>query len=268
VADLAAASAHVALQQVTRAVVTERASDSVAQRRYGFQPAAQPQIVVIARAGRVDLASGQGELRLRVQNAMPWAVTLVVDIDGADAKSAPARRGGPARRARADPGGAAARRRAAGLRHAGRADPRPSSCRGRRLLVATTVDRRARSHGRSARRAALGARAAGRAVPAARASWPWWRARPRLRAAYDRHRRPPRPGHARAAWPEKIADDAALARRRAGARLSPRFGHGDVDRYDGRLDVRLEKTGWFHTQKAKGRWCWSRRMATASSRWA
>jgi hypothetical protein len=58
--------------------------------------------------------------------------------------------------------------------------------------------------------------------------------------------------YTREEWPEKIADDAAL---RAAVRRTPSAGSpGDVDRYDGRLGVRLEKTGWFHTQKAKGRW--------------
>ena len=86
VADLTATSARIELRHVVRTAATEAAADGVKQQRYTFQPAAQPQIVVMPAQGAWDWR-GQGELHLRVQNAMPWAVTLAVDIDGADAKS-------------------------------------------------------------------------------------------------------------------------------------------------------------------------------------
>jgi len=86
VTDLTAphVSAQITLQQVQRAGSVEKAKDGVAQQRYAFQPAAQPQIVIAPAHGMWDW-SGQGELHVRVQNAMPWAVTLTIDIDGADA---------------------------------------------------------------------------------------------------------------------------------------------------------------------------------------
>src|SRR5690349_11144753 len=51
-----------------------------ALRRYTFEPAAQPRL----RLTPAQPWPGTGELRVRVQNAMPWAVTLLVDIEGTD----------------------------------------------------------------------------------------------------------------------------------------------------------------------------------------
>ncbi|CAM5610412.1 hypothetical protein [Rhodanobacter lindaniclasticus] len=51
-----------------------------AQRRYTFEPAAHPWLVVTPDNVAWDWW-GQGELHVRVQNAMPWAVTLDVEID-------------------------------------------------------------------------------------------------------------------------------------------------------------------------------------------
>ncbi len=83
--DLASASpaAHVTLVQVQRTGGAEQASDGVMQQRYAFQPSAQPQITIAPGDGKTWDWTGRGELRLRVQNAMPWAVTLNLDIDSA-----------------------------------------------------------------------------------------------------------------------------------------------------------------------------------------
>lgn len=246
VADLAAASAHVALQQATRAAATERASDGVAQRRYGFQPAAQPQIVVTPAQGAWNWR-GQGELRLRVQDAMPWAVTLVVDIDGADAKShlhavvgLPA---GPAQTL------AIPLHATAPLAFGMQVGPTaPFVVAGQRLLVATTVtgaldlaEVRAVRLSMPAPQATQSLLLGQLAVVAGEAG---------LRAAYggivDRY------GQAtRGSWPEKIGDDAAL---RAAVRAPVATATMGLDHYGGRLDVHLDKTGWFHAQQAAGRW--------------
>ncbi|WP_323374189.1 hypothetical protein [Frateuria sp. STR12] len=47
--------------------------------RYTFEPSAQPHV----RLAPARPWSGSGELQVRVQNAMPWAVTLVIDLEGA-----------------------------------------------------------------------------------------------------------------------------------------------------------------------------------------
>ena len=67
VVDLASSptTARIGLQQVTRAAATETAQDGVQQRRYTFQPSAQPQITITPAQGAWNW-SGQGELHLRV----------------------------------------------------------------------------------------------------------------------------------------------------------------------------------------------------------
>ena len=83
VADLAVAStsAKIQLQQVQRVGQLEHDAQGTPLRRYAFQPAAQPQIVLTPASGAWNWR-GQGVLRIQVQNAMPWAVTLQVDIEG------------------------------------------------------------------------------------------------------------------------------------------------------------------------------------------
>ena len=247
VADLAAASAHPGLQHVARAVVMETAQDGAKQQRYTFQPATQPQVVVMPAQG-VWNWQGQGELHLRVQNAMPWAVTLVVDIDGADTKQhlhtvvgLPA---GPAQTL------VVPLRAVSPLTFGMQAGPtRPFDDHGRPVLVANTVagsldlsavhDVRLSVPAPQAAQSLLFGRM--EVVPGESA----------LHDAYtgivDRYGQ-----YTREEWPEKVADDAAL---RAAVRRTPPAGSpGNEDRYGGRLDVRLQATGWFHTQKAKGRW--------------
>lgn len=74
-------TSSVSLDQVRRVGAVERAADGVVQQGYAFQPAARPQIVITS-PGKEWHWSGRGELHLRVQNAMPWAVTLEVEIEG------------------------------------------------------------------------------------------------------------------------------------------------------------------------------------------
>ena len=246
VVDLAS-SAHVGLQQVTRAATTETAQDGVMQRRYTFQPAAQPQIAVTPAQGDWNWR-GQGELRLRVQNAMPWAVTLVVDIDGADAKShlhavvgLPA---GPAQTL------VVPLRATSPLAFGMQAGPtRPFDDHGRRVLVASTVGGALDLSAVHAVRLSMPAPRAAQSILLGKLDVVAGEAA--LHDAYagivDRYGQSTRED-----WPEKIVGDAAL--RAAVKQALPVASAAGEDRYGGRLDVRLQKTGWFRTQKSGGRW--------------
>ncbi|BFI94892.1 MAG: hypothetical protein RSP_04020 [Rhodanobacter sp.] len=247
VADLAAASAHVDLRQVARAASIETAQDGVKQQRYTFQPSALPQIVVMPARGAWNW-QGQGALQLRVQNAMPWAVTLVVDIDGRDTKShlhavvgLPA---GPAQTL------VVPLHAVSPLTFGMQVGPtRPFDDAGRRVLVATTVQGALDLANVRDVRLAVPAPQAAQSLLFGRMDTVAGEAA--LHDAYtgivDRYGQ-----YTREDWPEKIVDDAAL---RAAVKQPPAAGAMPaVDRYGGRLDVHLQATGWFHTQKAGGRW--------------
>ncbi|EIL97665.1 beta-agarase [Rhodanobacter thiooxydans] len=250
VADLTAPDARVriSLDHVQRIGGTERAADGVAQQRYAFQPAPRPQVVVAPASGAWDW-SGRGELRLRVQNAMPWAVTLEIAVDGAAAgQRLQASVGVPAGPAQTVvlPLHATSPR-AQGMQ-AG--PPMPYDAHGRRILLATTVE------GALDLRAV---RAITLAMPPPQAAQTLLLGtvdavpgEATLHEAYagivDRYGQ-----YVRGRWPEKIDTDEAL---RAAVRAAPAGASpAGLDRYGGRLDVQsLDRTGWFHTQKRDGRW--------------
>ena len=244
-------SARVVLQQVQRVDRTETAADGVVQRRYAFQPAAQPQIVIRPAQGAWDW-SGQGELHLRVQDAMAWAVTLDVDVDSGAGKHLHATLGvlpGPAQTLVLPL--RAVSSRAFGMQVG---PPMPFDDHGRSVLLATTVqgdiDLRAVHAirlGMPAPKTVQTLLLGSVAVEAGDAT---------LRDAYtgivDRYGQYTR-GH----WPEKIDSDVALraAHARERAALKTRLAEAKgLDAYGGRMDVHLRKTGWFHTQKQDGRW--------------
>ncbi|WP_345783609.1 beta-agarase [Fulvimonas sp. R45] len=225
----------------------EAAQDGVAQRRYTFQPAAQPQIAVTPAQAGWDWR-GQGELRLRVQNAMPWALTLVVDIDGADAKShLHAVVGLPAGPAQTLVVPLHATSPLVFGMQAG--PPMPFDDQGRRMLVATTVEGSLDLSMVRAVRLSMPAPQAAQTILLGRLDVVAGDAA--LHDAYagivDRYGQ-----YTRGTWPEKVADDAAL--RAAVKRTPPATSAAGEDAYGGRLDVHLRETGWFHTQKAGGRW--------------
>ena len=253
VADLASpdAIAQVALDQVQRANAVEHAADGVAQQRYAFQPAAHPQIVLSPAHGAWDW-SKQGELDLRVQNAMPWAVTLNVDIDGA----------GEGQHLHATvgvlPGPAqtlviplhAVSPRAFGMQVG---PPMPFDEAGHNVLLATTVEGALDLHQVHAVHIGMPTPQAAQTVLLGRVQTVAGDAA--LHAAYvgivDRYGQ-----YTRGRWPEKVDSDAALsaAQSKAGAAQAGAVSK-DMDRYGGRLDVHgLQQSGWFHAQKLSDRW--------------
>ncbi|WP_426701959.1 beta-agarase [Rhodanobacter sp. Col0626] len=249
VVDLASptATVHLTLDHVQRTGAVEQASDGVAQQRYAFQPAGHPQLVIALADGNWDWST-QGELRLRVQNAMPWAVTLSVAIDGVKpGQQLQATVGVPAGPAQT----LVIPLQATSPRGEGMqvGPPMPFDDHGRPTLLATTVQ------------GALDLRhvtAVRLGVPSPQATQTLLFGRvdtasgsPTLRHAYagivDRYGQ-----FARAKWPEKIDSDAAL---RARVTRPDKAGSSGPDPYGGRLDVHdLKRAGWFHTQKQGGRW--------------
>ena len=253
--DLAApSSAQIVLMQVKKTGAVEYASDGVAQQRYAFQPAAQPHVTIAPAVGKTWDWSGKGELRLRVQNGMPWAVTLNVDVDSAGSAqhlhATLALPAGPAQtlvlplRAESP--------RSEGMQAA---PPMPFDDHGQLTLLSTTVQGAIDLHQVNAIRLGMPAPQAAQTLLFGRVDTA--AGETTLREAYahvvDRYGQFTR-GH----WPEKIDSDAALraarAKEQSGLDKKPAQAP-DKDAYGGRLDVHnLTATGWFHAQKANGRW--------------
>lgn len=255
VADLSstASSKQFTLVQVQRTGGAERASDGVSQQRYAFQPAGQPQIVIAPASGDTWDWTNKGELRLRVQNAMPWAVTLTVDINSAGGKDLHASVGVPAGPAQT----LVVPLHAASPRGEGMqvGPPMPFDDNGHRVLLATTVLGSLDAQHVSAVRLGMPTPQAAQTVLLGSIDAVSGEAT--LHDAYagivDQYGQ-----FTRGQWPEKISDDAALraahAAEQAALAKVPAQQPG-LDMYGGRMDgPGLVKTGWFHTQKANGRW--------------
>ncbi|MGN2252995.1 beta-agarase [Frateuria sp. GZRe12] len=231
--------------QVGLAHVRAGAEEQVAgemMRRYTFEPSAQPNV----RFSPARPWLGEGELRVRVQNAMPWAVTLSIDVEGTTGAHLKATVGLPAGppQTLVVPLHATAPR-AFGMQ-AG--PPMPVELGGQRVVLATTVE------GASALEAI---RAVQLSIPAPQAAQvllvgtPGTGAGDTLRDAYagivDRYGQ-----YTRGQWPEKVDGDAAL--RSAHERERAQLGRTAGDRRDGRPEGPTQTTGWFHAQKLRGRW--------------
>jgi hypothetical protein len=241
-------AAHVTLDHVQRSGAVEHARDGVAQQRYAFQPAAHPQIVIKLPEGERDW-SGRGELHLRVQNAMPWAVTLDVTVEGATGQPLQASVGVPA----GPPLTVVMPLHAESPRGEGMqvGPPMPFDDHGQPILLATTVQGAPDLHHITAIRLGMPAPQATQTLLLGRIEAAAGEAS--LHAAYagivDRY------GQAvRGQWPEKIDSDTALRAAVMKDRLAASTPSG-LDNYGGRLDVHsLLRSGWFHTQKQGGRW--------------
>jgi hypothetical protein len=254
VADLAKADAsvQVTLDQVQRVGDVERAVDGVAQQRYAFQPTARPQITLTPAHGTWDWTT-RGELQVRVQDAMAWALTLDVGIEDATGQQLHATVGvqpGPAQTL-VIPLHATAPRRA-GMQVG---PPMPFADHGRPTLLATRVEGALDLRQVRAIRLSMPAPPAAQTLLFGRVETVT--GEPTLHAAYadivDRFGQ-----FTRGQWPEKIDSDETLraAHVRAQNALTRSGGAGTAhDLYGGRLDGQmLAKTGWFHTQKVAGRW--------------
>jgi hypothetical protein len=241
--ELAGPTPGVHLAQVRRGAPAPLA-DGEMLRRYTFAAAAQPQLSITPAQGSWP---ADGELRLRVQNAMPWAVTLVLDVEGdagAHLHAAVGLPAGPVQTVVLPL--QATSPRAFGMQ-AG--PPMPFAHDGERIVLATVVEGAPALH--AIRAVTLG-------IPAPQAEQTLLLGSldlapaGRLRAAYsgivDRYGQ-----FTRGTWPEKIADDATLRAAHARAARVPAPPAG-LDRYGGRLDVPGQVTGWFHAQRMDGRW--------------
>src|SRR6185312_17314626 len=205
--DLAGGHAdrRIRLEQVQRVGVVEHAGDGVAQQRYAFQPAAHPQIVLAPATGIWNW-SGQGALHLRVQNAMPWVVTLRIEIDGvADGRHLQATVGVPAGPAQT----VVAALQTTSPRQQGMqvGPPMPFDENGRPTLLATTVEGQLDLHQVSAIRLEVPAPQAVQTLLLGAV-----RTAPGTATLHDAYADiVDRYGQfSRASWPEKIATDAAL----------------------------------------------------------
>ena len=254
VADLSKATAGAPLQllQVRRVGGAEHDSHGTPLQRYAFQPSGQPQLVITPASGAWNW-SGQGALQIQVQNAMAWAVTLVVDIDGAAPDQhlhavvgLPA---GPAQMLIVPLH--ATSPRSFGMQVG---PPMPFDDHGRAVFVATKVEGSIDlAH----------VRAVHLSMPAPQAAQQLLLGNvdtvvgdASLQSAYrgivDQWGQ-----YTRRPWPEKVDSDAALRAEHLqeqstlAAELAERHG---LDVYGGRQDIALTRTGWFHTQKANGRW--------------
>jgi len=242
---------HLQSDHVQSAATGESVQGFGSLRRYTFQPAAQPQLIVTPAQGTWDWST-RGELRLQVQNAMAWAVTLNVDIDGAGGGHLHAAVGLPA----GPPQTLVIPLHAESPRGEGMqaGPPMPTDDHGQLTLLATTVQGTLDLHKISAIRLGMPAPNAPQTLLFGRIDTVPGEAT--LHDAYadivDRYGQFTR-GH----WSEKIDSDAALrtADGQERADLAARASQQqDADAYGGRLDVSLQKTGWFHTQKSSGRW--------------
>ena len=254
VGDLASAStsATIQLQQVQRVGAVEHDAQGTPLQRYSFQPGKQPHIVISPATGTWN-ETGQGALQIQVQNAMPWAVTLQVDLEGTVAgqhlhaeAGLPA---GPAQRLVIPLHATSSR--AFGMQVG---PPMPFNHDGRALFVATKVDGTLDLAQVRAIRLSMPAPQAAQQLLLGKVDTVAGDAA--LQAAYDGI--VDRWGqYTRGQWPEKIDSDAALRSahaqedRQLQARLTARSG---MDAYGGLDTITLTRTGWFHTQKANSRW--------------
>jgi len=233
------AGAGVELSHVLAGGLEQVSGESL--RRYTYEPAAQPYVRLVPR----QPWRGEGEWRVRLQNAMPWAVTLSIDIEGTSGAHLTSTVGLPA----GPPQTLVVPLHATSSRAFGMqaGPPMPVELRGRRTVLATSVEGAPSLGAVRAVRLSIPAPQAeqvlliGEAVVARGDTLP--EAYAGIVDRYGQYRR--------ADWPEKIDGDAALraAHKRERAELAQPAGE-----HDGRPDVQASATGWFRTQKVDGRW--------------
>ncbi|WP_233840935.1 beta-galactosidase [Dyella sp. 2HG41-7] len=253
VANLASASTGVQIQtqHVQRVGQMEHDARGTQLGRYAFQPSPQPQLAVTPSTGAWNF-SGQGALQIQVQNAMPWAITLDVDLED--------NHGGHLHAVLGLPAGPeqtaiiplhATSSRAQGMQVG---PPMPFDDHGRPVFVAITVEGSIDLAQVRAIRFSMPAPQAAQQVLLGKMDT----------VADDNAMQDAYRGivdqwgqFTRGKWPEKIDSDAALrnAHRQESQHLETQLGaRRGLDTYGGRESLALTRTGWFHTQKANGRW--------------
>ena len=254
VADLAAPDSGVLirLEHVRRTESVEHAADGVAQQRYTFAPAAQPQLILEPASDTWNWST-QGELHLRVQDAMAWPVTLAVAVQDAAGNQLQAQVGiwpGPAQTlvVPLQPTSPRSQGMQAG-------PPMPFDDQDRPTLLTTRVSGSLDLHRVRAVRLSMPAPQAAQTL----LFGSMWAesGEPILHAAYA-HIVDGFGQFTRAQWPEKVESVAALrsahVTEQAGLAADARAAV-PLDAYGGRMDGQpLTRTGWFHTQKAGGHW--------------
>lgn len=249
--DLAKPAAPAGLEHVVRAERQARDGNALLQ-AYTFQPAEAPRLTIGPAQGAWDW-QGQGELHLRVQNGMDWAVTLRIDIEGAAPDQAlHATVGVPA----GPPQTVVVPLHATSPRAQGMqaGPPMPYEAGGRRWLVASVVEGRLDLRGVAAVRVGVPAPQAAQTLlfGAVETAAGDAASRGAYTAIIDRYGQ-----YVRGQWPEKIDSDEAWrkAQAKADADLAAMAPRTRRDSYGGRLDLKsFQATGWFRTERRDGRW--------------
>ncbi|WP_267224702.1 beta-agarase [Dyella silvae] len=222
--------------------------------RYVFQPSPQPQVVVSLSQGEWNW-SKESALHVDMQNAMPWAVTLTVDIDGAkEGQHLHATVGVPP----GPPQTLVIPLHATSPRDMGMqvGPPMPYVAGGKRVYVATTVEGSLDlTHVKAVR---LGTPAPTAAQTLLFGKLDTSHGDHELRDAYtgivDAWGQ-----YTRGQWPGKIDSDDALRGGRQKFKQNAVMGspmeRKGFDRYGGRTDLAAFKgTGWFRSEQRGGRW--------------
>src|ERR1700754_809245 len=243
--------AHPAAVQITPKGATldptvRKAADGDELVAVTFQPSAAPSLVIAPKQGSWNWPAN-GAMRLRVQNGMPWPVTLIVDIasHGEHTTSTVGVPPGPPQTLSVSLKQTSPR--AFGMQVG---PPMPYDEGKEKRLVATAVEGNVDA-------SAITSVTLSMPQPGAAQTLLFGKLETAandddLRQAYtaivDRYGQ-----YTRSTWPEKIDSDAAL-KQRADILPATAIIKG-LDQYGGLTDLpALQKTGWFHAQKQGDRW--------------
>jgi hypothetical protein len=223
-----------------------------------FQPAPAPSLTLAPGQGTWNWASN-GTMRLRVQNGMPWPVTLIVDVASGEKhlRTTVGIPPGPPQTLSVNL--AATSPRAFGMQVG---PPMPFDDGKEKRIVATAVD--GAVDAKAVTSVTLSMPQPGAAQTLLFGTLDAVPGSDDLKRAYtgivDRYGQ-----YTRGTWPEKVGDDVALKAKvgvgdcqgadRGHRALVPGCGAPGLDRFGGRTDVAgLKATGFFHAQKQGGRW--------------
>jgi len=239
-------AARITTRDATLDPTVRKAADGGELVAVTFRPSASPSLVLAPGAGGWSWPD-KGTLRLRVQNGMPWPVTLLVDIasGGKHLKTTVGLPPGPPQTLSVPL--EATSPRAFGMQVG---PPMPFDDGKVKRLVATAVDGAVDTKGITSVTFSMPQPGAAQTVLVGQLDAV--AGEDDLHHAYtgivDRYGQ-----YTRATWPEKIDSDAAL-RQRATAAVATGAPKG-LDTFGGRTDLpALTTTGFFHAQKQGERW--------------